>query len=500
MNNLNLNSFWNQALGKFMPDSNLVGFDFISLFKNPLLAELVYYHEIAHSVLMNTTEFGMATMSLHANLPFIDSISFEKRNEIEKNIYNAQILTQEGSATLMQILRLKTKTNRKNARIWAKTNLSKSYYGWFIGLDFVLEMSAKYRNLFTATIPHIAMHNGFREIITNERLLDDPQKFNNYIVSWDDKPDIRFKKLIEIIKLKPQILKTSSESICAEAGINFYPDTSKATVAAYLNYLEQLKGSSFLYRESDISHPIDGVKSVLRANQTIIVSNMNLNFVETGTPPLLNKEDLLHYADVIKAIMLFELRPDARYVKYLEQTLNRKIEFSMVGFLKTPEKYNFPTDLSLLSELMNNQFKEHTLLVKFVFYNPHSINGLYFESIRKPDVVIHNSIQSIAENLNINNIKSSKLQYVYIRFGRHPFKILVIKDHLEILHILSAYGNVGIESYLKENRSILIECDHKTLIRDPKHFNNACSIWLGIDWDMDFYNTLFEGKTILRND
>jgi len=150
-------------LGRYSSEDEWVGLDYKKLFLDPSLARITYIHEVCHSLLGKTTEFGQATTTLFQTLPKIRIFSKkEDREKIEKELMESQLFVQEGSATLMQTLSHAREIGKTAAMRWAENHLPNDYYNRLDILAFVFDIGSRYRNLFTKKIPHLSMHTSIR--------------------------------------------------------------------------------------------------------------------------------------------------------------------------------------------------------------------------------------------------------------------------------------------------------------------------------------------------
>lgn len=216
-------SFWHRnILGKYNPQDRWIGLDFRSLFLNPVAAKLTHIHELVHSVLFRSTDFGQATQAIYQFLPLMKHLSRQERKEVITVLRNSQIFLQEGAATLMEILILRKDKGKQFALNWAKGHLNREYYQKFSELSFVLDLSKRYRENFTKKIPHLALHTAIRKNIVKKDLFSNIGKFTTYLAGEDNNPDIRFKKMVDVIKYKTYLVTKKPAEICRETGIKLH--------------------------------------------------------------------------------------------------------------------------------------------------------------------------------------------------------------------------------------------------------------------------------------
>lgn len=63
-------------------------------------------HEITHYVLCRDTDFGQATEAIYHYLPLFKHFSNQDKERVKSALYKSQMYVQEGTATLMEVLRL----------------------------------------------------------------------------------------------------------------------------------------------------------------------------------------------------------------------------------------------------------------------------------------------------------------------------------------------------------------------------------------------------------
>ncbi|MFA6945351.1 MAG: hypothetical protein WC220_05560 [Pedobacter sp.] len=486
-------NFWHRdVLGKYNPEDRWVGLDYNKLLLDPELARLTFIHEITHSVLGSTTDFGMATQTIYQLLPQMKHLTKDDRERIKRALRNSQILVQEGSATLMETLFHGKEIGKKNAIQWAYQHLPSDYWQRLEKLLFVFDMGLSYRDYFTKKIPNLAMHTRIRKQIADLDLLSSADKFINYLSNDDNNPDARFNKLIDVIRSRTYLSTKPVEQICTECGIKLFPDTSKEDVADFLNYLANLIGDTRKYTASDVGDLAQGKTAILKASEETIIANMNLNLAETGI--FLEEVDhLLNYIDGIETIVVNLLGDDIDEKKELELLTGKKYEGGIVAFTNTYEKYLLPLDLKKLASLTKNELSNKTLIVKWGLYDLGGKEINLISGSRKPDVVLYNTVKNLSDKFKPWFESGKTVSYLYLGATEdHPLQSLLLKDENGVLHLVNTYGNKYIREFIEPNRKSLIREKPAFFLEDAKHINDTMSTWMGLPWEIDWFNTMLE--------
>lgn len=490
-----MSSYWhNTILGKYSPEDRWVGLDFRNLFLDPLATKLTHIHELTHSVLSRSTGFGQATEVIYQLLPKMKHLKSEDKDLIRLSLRSAQIFTQEGSACLMELLRLKSEIGRLAALDWAKQHFTTDYYEIVENFFFVLELGQRYRDCFTMQIPHSAMHTGIRRAIVQQDLLSSAEKFVNYLQDENNNPDARIQKMINVIRYQTYIPTRSPQEICSLTGITYFSDVTKQDAADFLNYIHNLAGNKINIIADQIRDSKD-IDVLSEANGQIIIGNMNLNLQDNATV-LWKIEDLLHFKDVIEVVMVNRMGDDLEYKDFIEQLIGKKLEVGLVAFLKTGEKYMFGSDMPTISKLLINEFSNCTLIVKWGLYKPGEKELLYFTNSRKPDVVIYNTAKDLDNNFNnwLNN--DNQFEYLFLKASEdHPFQIILIKDSNNVLHFLNTFNRPA-NDFLKKYTKNLVKAKAESFLNDAKHYNNTLSVWGGMPFEVDWYKSMLDGKNV----
>ena len=491
-----MSSFWHgSVLGIYNPRDQWIGLDFRKLFLDPLRTRLTHVHELTHSVLFRSTDFGQATQVICELLPLMKHISREEKKNILEALRNSQLLVQEGTASLIQILSLKGLWGKQKALEWANQNLSKDYLERFLKLAFVLDMGERYKENFTKKVPHLALHTAVRKKIVSEDLFSDPRRFVSYLAQEENNPDSRFQKMIDVTRSKTYLSTKESAEICRETGTELHSDVSKSDVASFLNYMLSFTDRKHRFSASDIRE-VKEVDFPSEANDRIIIANMAQNLRRDATI-VWDLGEFLKYRNQMEAVMVNLLtREDVEDVDVLDMLMGRKFEAAIVAYLQNGEKYMIGLDIKTVSSLLRKELSSFTLLVKWGLYKPGLPELLYFAGSRKPNVVIYNQVQNLHDNFKEWFKQGNKTEYLHMGVSRgHPFQVLAVKDENEVLHIVNTFKK-PLYDFIQKHKGNLIKAKPSKFLTDTKHYNNVLAVWMGMPWDVDWYATMLDGKEI----
>lgn len=491
---------WSRTVaGTYFIKDKSIGLDYQTLASDPLEAQMILVHEGTHNILNNTTEYGLATSEVFNIINKVKEISPQENKVIKKLLYSNQVLVQEGTASLVEILILQHKYNKTFALDWAHKNFPKDYLDRFNKLKFVMDFSQKYRDLFRNRMPIIALQTDIRKVIVEQDLLRNPQRFIKYLSTEIYVPDKRYEKMIEKIRYGGGIMNKQDNVICQGLEINYFPPLDKKGVASYLNYIQEvLDKGSYFFTEKDITEAKKPKELLQSSLDEAVVTNLNIDLANSGVVEW-NINDFLHYKDSIEAIVVSRLGDDERKDIYKIVT-GKNCEASIIGFTKTNEKYITAVDAVTLSQLLNNEFKNTTLIVKWGLYRAPNEKLDYFPDSRRPDVVIYNTIGSLRQSFQSYFDQGGKANYIWISLSKdHPFQTLVLEDINNVLHLVNTIGNKLVDSFIDRNKNNLTELAPKDgEIKHPNHFNNVCCVWMNLSWNHDIYQTIKNNKEIFR--
>jgi hypothetical protein len=451
---------------------------------------------MVHGILSTTTDYGQATTVIIRVLPKIKSLDSGKKDEIIRSIMAAQLFVQEGSASLMEILRLAETKGKDEAINWAKQNLPPDYYERLEKLLFVFKMGKRYREKFTEKIPHIALHAGLRKLMVAEDLFSDPDKLISFLKNPINAPDVRFKKLIDVIEQNNFFVLKSPEELCNIAKINSYSDTTKKDVVNFLNYMSKLYGETHIVLEDEIREGLRGQEAIMKVNDNMLVANMNMNLGNRGEF-LWSIADFLHYNDKFEAVIVSQFSEDLDCKKEVEKVVGRKHEVGIMGLIRDGNRYSIGVDYQNACHLINNDLADKTIIVKWGMYEPGLGHIKYMSGSRRPTVVIYNSVANLEPHFD-NWLQDHKVEYLHLRVSDgHPFQTFIIKDSDGVFYLVNTFGNKHISEFIIKYKESLLRSSPAKFILDPKHFNNILSIWMGLSWNIDWFNSMIQQDDVV---
>lgn len=127
-----MTSFWHSnVLGRYSPQDKWIGLDFKRLFLDSTATKLTHVHELTHSVLSRSSEYGQATEVLIKSLPYMKHLNRSQRKAIASELRSSQIYVQEGMACIVELSRLRHMIGRQQALSWAEIHFTPEYRSYF---------------------------------------------------------------------------------------------------------------------------------------------------------------------------------------------------------------------------------------------------------------------------------------------------------------------------------------------------------------------------------
>lgn len=494
-------NWYDSTKGTYFVDDKWIGIDYGKHLLDPLDAQLTLFHETTHSVLGITTDFGQATQNIYKLKDQFKHLVREEKDAICYPLYKAQDFVQEGFATFMEIARLKTLTNKSNALDWASKKFPDDYLEKFNKLAFALDLSPRYRDYFTQKVSKIAMETGFRRDAQKLDLLSDPKKLVNYLSDIRVNPNLRLEKMLDTLRYKNWLVTKPMPEIASACGVDYFEPPTKVEVAQFLTYLTSFTNNPHTFQESDIGDLPTSEVILKEAYDSIIVGNMNFNFGESAIA-LYKKEDFLFYKNQMELVFisLSEPSPDEGFNNYLRVMTGVNPEVTMGGFVKTGEKYITATSKEIAEDILNTDLKDKTLLVKWGGFNLATNKFIWATKTRHPDLIIYNRVTDLKDTISkyIEANKHSFIKYIHIGAGEdHPLQtLLVMIDDLPSMHIANAYGNKDIHLFLEQWKGRVTKMELKELVIHKQHLNNLFACWFNLGWDVDWVETMLDGKIL----
>lgn len=491
-----MSAWFHTALGKYDISNRWIGLDYAKLFLDPVQADITLAHESVHSVLA-MREFGQASHVIIKLLDQFNHLNDSQKQEVGKILVQEQKFVQEGFATFMEISSLRRLTDKTNALRWAR-DLPQDYKDRFERLRFAFDLAQGYRDYFTSKISDLAMETGIRKIMPKLNLLKDAITLKDYICQEDNSPNHRLEKIIETLRHKTWLVTKSPRDIATACGISYHDPSTKEEVAAFLNYVTSFTNSPKTFLPSDIGDTPIGADAFSEAMQNMIVANMNINLAETAET-LFKLKDFLFYSDKMELIFVHPNTVD-KHTPVIKQISGTDPEVNIGGFLKSGEKYLTSTSKGKAVEILAKDLKTATMMVKWGNYEPLHKRLIWSPLARLPDLVVYNYPQEMllmVRTVLKANPETRFLQLHLKAAEDHPMRTLLIKLEGESpVHALNTYGNKGVIEILKElngHSRVLLPEEIKT---DKTHLNNLMSFWMGLNWDIDWVDTMLDGKDL----
>ncbi len=490
-----MSSWFHTVKGQYHITDKFIGLDFARLFLHPEEAQGTFIHEITHGIIAEF-DFGQATQNFLWLQNSFAHLSESEQAEMAEMLVMAQNFVQEGFATLMQVQRLGSLMGKKAAREWAEKNLPPDYLSRLHEFDFLLGVSQKQKDFFTSKASEIAMQTGIRKNAPTQGVFRNPAALKDYL-KGDNNPDFRLRKMIEILKYKPYLVTRPQQEIAEACGITFYPYATKQECADFLNYVLDLSGKPERATAAMVGDTPLGVDLVLKVADKTVVSNINLNLAETAEL-ILNTADLLHYADVLEAIILIDNNASEENKDFFRRIIKDEPEINVIGFRQTGEKYTSMLSKAKAVEIFNNHISKPTLLVKEGYYNPSTKNMDLASGLRTADVVIFNNADNLRYSIAALVKQNKDLKLKYLHAGtteNHPFQMLIVKvDGQSPIFVASAFGNKKISDFIQELKDNLTIMSAEEIRENKRHLNNFMSTWLGVPWQADWIETMLDGQ------
>lgn len=495
-----MSSWYHTTLGRYNISDKWVGLDYGKLLRtDPKVAESILAHEAVHSVMHDETDFGQAASAVVKLLDDFKHLSDVEKKEIGLAITSSQKSVQEGMATLLQILHLSNLTSKNFALDWANKTLDGYYIKELQSLAFVLDLSQKYKNYFTKKVSYLSLENGARPAFPNLDLLRKPEDLKNYLLQDQNNPDARFKKIVQTLKNKPWIVTKTIREIAGESGIRYFEPSSKEECATFLTYLASFTNNPYVYSSEQIGDSPQGSESFIKAANNLIVGNMNLN-LSNPTDVLFRIEDFLHYADKM-AIVFVNPSGEMKNKDVIKKISGFNPEVNIAGFLRTGEKYLTVTSKEKATEILKNELKDVSMMIKWGGYNLQTGKVPWYEKIRKPDLIIYNNPQQMIENFSnfLNSHPKTRLKHLHAAAKyNHPLQTFFIKVlGQQPIHIVNTYGNRAITRLLGVIGHSSEVLSNEDLRASKRQINNIFSLWMNMHWDVDWVETMLDGKILI---
>lgn len=488
--------------GQYDPLEQWVGLDYATAFmREPIYIEGIIAHEFSHAVIA-ATDYGQASFVIFALVGEFNHVTADEANAMERAIFYSQDFVQEGLSTLMQASRLRFLSTKRHAKEWVHIHSPKYYTDMFQRLDFVMDMSKSYRDLFMMTSHMLAMTNGFRQNAARMDLLKDRETLEEYLADPDNDPNLRLDRIVEAARKHHWLVTRPIEEICEISGITFYETATKEEVANFQTYVASHTETPHIFLPSDIGDPAVGDATLQKARDNLLVTNLNLGLAENGE--LLNSvAEFLHYADVITTIFVSYHDTSWKPRAAVRQLIGEDPDVALIAFTKTGEKYFVYCSKSTAAGIINNELQETTLVVKWGGYSASDNRFIWSSTARPPDVVLYNSPPDMYLTFKEVIDANESIEFRHLHVGateNHPLhNLFVIKEGVPVIHMVSDFGGVRIAevvALLGQRSSVL---SHGDLRRLKVHINNALVLF-GLLRSIDWVETMIAQTLVMRTD
>ena len=491
-----MSTWFHTALGKYDISNRWVGLDYAKLFLDPIQADITLAHESIHGVLA-MKEFGQASQVIIKLLDEFIHLNDGQKQDVGKILIQEQKFVQEGFATFMEVSTLRRLTDKTNALRWAK-DLPQDYKDRFERLKFAFDLAQGYRDFFTSKISDLAMETGIRRIMPKLNLLKNNATLRDYICQEDNSPNRRLEKVIETLRYKTWLVTKSPPDIASACGISYHDPSTKEEVADFLNYVTSFTNNPKTFLPSDIGDTPLGANAFIEVMQNMIVANMNINLAETAET-LFNLKDFLFYSDTMELIFVNPNTVD-KHTPVIKKISGTDPDINIGGFLKSGEKYLTSTSKEKAIEILSKDLKTATMMVKWDRYEPLYKSLIWSPQARLPDLVVYNYPQEMLLMVRTVLKAKPKTRFLHLHLKAaedHPIRTLLVKLEGESpIHALNTYGNKGVIEILKELEGHSRTLSPEEIKADKVHLNNLMSFWMGLNWKIDWIETMLDGKEL----
>lgn len=490
-----MSSWSHTLLGKYDISQKMVGLDWGRLFLDPVAASGVFAHELSHGVIAEF-DFGQATNNFFMMVDHFKHLTPSDREEMQAKLYLSQQNVQEGMATFLQLYGMKEEVGKHRMWEWAADKLPPEYLERVKKLEFVFAAGKRYRDLLTDRITKLSMETGIRKNAAGLEIFKTKKKFMEYLADEDHNPDVRYHKLIGVLKYYPWLITKPIPDIAKACGVKYFGPPTKAEVADFLNYICSFTPIKEKFTEAHVKESPEGPEAFLRVADKLVVGNMNIDIKNTSEF-LYRVDDLIFYSDVIEAVIILphNLPNDPE----LEKKIGEKLEVDLVAFRPGREKYHTAMAMETASRILKEEFSHITFLTKeggFDFLNTTTFGS---KILRFPDVVIYNRPEAMLADLE--KIPDEKLLTCHLSASpNHPFQTLLLKAEGKPLMAVNTFGIAGINLVLSSISDRRETFSEKNLLKEKKHINNLFAIWMGMPWGVDWVRSMQDQKNLYLRD
>lgn len=486
---------WSHSLlGQYDVGADNLAIDLARNFLDPIQAELVHVHEVTHATLGRTTDMGLASKPVYAHIQRFSHLGDAGKKRMIKAFYDAQVLPQEGFASLMECLHLAHKVGPTKAKEYARNKFPSEYYNRFDQLSYCMDMSHRYREYFTQKVPALAMETGFREVASSQDLLRSPEKLEQFFRQIDRNPTLRLQKMNEALRLKPWLITKTIDEIAAVSGLTLYEPADKEAIAGYMNYIGGLAHLGGTYT-AEMVNDAPGPQALIDAAQDAVLTNINHNFSKDAE--FLMDETAVDWEAEKADCAMFDMWPYyGEREQLIEKASNLKPEVAFAFFRRTGEKYIGFIPREKATALIEGPLISKTLITKHGLVD--IVSGAFdLSKVKVPDIVYYDHPKLLHEKVKEAKDKISSVQYLNLGTTHdHPYRILALRVNEERpLHVANAFGGAKIAD-------ILSGLDQKTKLPDGlvrNDYRDAINDYfgfMGLPWQNDWIAMMLDKSGI----
>lgn len=487
---------WSHTLlGQYDVGADTLAVDLARNFLDPLQAELVHVHESTHAVMSRVTDMGLASKPIYAHIRRFAHLNRTQQNEIMRLLYEAQVLPQEGFASLMECVHLAGKVGPTKARQYAKEKFPQDYYDRFAQLSYCMDMSHRYCDYFLQKVPSLAMETGFRQAAPSHDLLRSPEKLAQWLQDPDHNPTLRLQRMNELLRLNPWRVTKPVAEIAAASGVAFYDPATKEEVAAYMNYIGSLANLGGTYTAAMVGDAPDP-QVAFNATRETVLTNINHNFSKDAEF-LMDATAVIWEAERTDCAIFSKWPFYGERERLIEQASKLKPEISFAFFRRTGEKY-----IGFIPADMATTLIDGPLATKVLIAKPDQvdfISGMFdLSSTRQPDLVYYDHPKQLCERVVQEKEKITKAENINIgALMNHPYRIIALRiNEQKPLHIANAFGGGNINELLNILGSKQSRLPNDLMLGEYRDTINDYFGFMGLSWRIDWIATILEGQGV----
>jgi len=491
-------NWFHLLLGQYGIADEKITLDFRNNFLDPDKAQMTFIHELTHAALGKSTEMGMATQTIFAQVGRFANLNREQKAAVLSSLFDAQVFPQEGFATFMGLVWLARKISKTKAVLYAEDNLTDDYLDRFKKLEYGINLGARYRDLFTGKISFLAMQTNLRADAPKLDLLRSPEVLNKYLAEDDNNPSARLERMNSFIASNNWVLTKPYEEIAVKCGIKYFDPPTKEEVANFMNYVFGLAGIKQTISPEMIADSPDP-KSFLGVDQEkLLVTNVNHDLAASSE--FILEKDAIEFeaghADIAVIMPWVPTKNDDLFAK----VSSMQPEFGMVLFRRTGEKYTLCLDEKMARQLLTNQLKGKTLVVKPGLFEVrtgeirlNTVTGV------KPDLVFYTEPNELKKYLELEASEVRSAEHVHLGMSQgHPYQgLVVVLNGQATVHAVLAFGNVKISEIVASLKGKTTVMDSSNLLPYSTALNDFMGI-MGMPWDIDWVASMIAGDEVKR--